>query len=103
MTGTPKPPGLNDLLRNIARRDRLVVGDGATSSDVSAGLRLVRSDRDVGELGSRRLVRSDQPTVSDLIRQLHDAAAGKDAPEPETPPLPWAPVSDLPDDENGAA
>ena len=74
MTGTPKP-NVNDLLRGFARRDRLVVGDGATSSDVSAGLRLVRGDRDVGEPGSRRLVRSDQVTVSDLLRQLRDAAA----------------------------
>ncbi len=78
MTDKPKTPGLNDLIRGFARRDRLVVGDGATSVDVSAGLRLVRSDRDVGEPGSRRLVRSDQPTVSDLIRQLHDAAADDD-------------------------
>ena len=68
-------PNVSDLLRSIARRDRLVVGDGASSSDVSAGLRQVRDDRDVGEPGSRRLVRSDQVTVSDLIRQLHDAAA----------------------------
>ena len=86
----------------MARRDRLTVSPSATSSDVSAGLRLVRSDRDVGELGSRRLVRSDQPTVSDLIRQLHDAAAGKDAPEPDAPPLPWASVADVPDDDQAA-
>jgi len=75
MTDQPKPPSLNDLLRTVARRDRLVVGDGATSEAVSAGLRQVRDDRDVGEPGSRRLVRSDQVTVSDLIRQLHDADA----------------------------
>ncbi len=77
MMGTPKP-NVSDLLRSIARRDRLVVGDGATSSDVSAGLRLVRKDRDVGEPGSSRLVRSPETTVSDLIRQLHDAAADDD-------------------------
>ena len=71
----PQPPALSDLIRNLALRDRLVVGDGARSSDVSAGLRQVRDDRDVGEPGSRRLVRSDQVTVSDLIRQLHDADA----------------------------
>jgi len=69
------------LIQGLARRDRLVVGDGATSSDVSAGLRLVRRDRDVGQPGSRRLVRSDQPTVSDLIRQLHDAAADEGDPD----------------------
>jgi len=81
MTGTPKPPGLNDLIRGFARRDLLVVGDGATSSDVSAGLRLVRDDRDVGQPGSRRLVRSDKVTVSDLIRQLRDAAADEGDPD----------------------
>ena len=81
MTDQPKPPTLSSLIQGLARRDRLVVGDGATSSDVSAGLRLVRRDRDVGQPGSRRLVRSDQPTVSDLIRQLHDAAADEGDPD----------------------
>jgi len=65
----PQPPALSDLIRNLALRDRLVVGDGARSSDVSAGLRQVRDDRDVGEPGSRRLVRSPETTVSDLIRK----------------------------------
>ena len=65
----------------IARRDRLVVGDGATTSDVTAGLRLVRRDRDVGEPGSRRLVRNPETTVSDLIRQLRDAAADDRTPD----------------------
>jgi len=75
VTDQPKPPSLNDLIRGFARRDRIDVAPSATSADVTAALRLVRSDRDVGEPGSRRLVRSDQPTVSDLIRQLRDAAA----------------------------
>jgi hypothetical protein len=81
VTDQPKPLSLNDLLRTVARRDRLTVSPSATTTDVSAGLRLVRSDRDVGEPGSRRLVRSDQPTVSDLIRQLHDAAADEGDPD----------------------
>jgi len=102
VTDQPKPLSLNDLLRTVARRDRLTVSPSATTTDVSAALRLVRSDRDVGEPGSRRLVRSDKVTVSDLIRQLHDAAAGKDAPEPEPPPLPWKSVSDLPDDKGSS-
>ncbi len=77
---TPKP-NVNDLLRGFARRDRLVVGDGATSLDVSAGLRQVRDDRDVGQPGARRLVRSDQVTVSDLLRQLRDDAADEGGPD----------------------
>jgi hypothetical protein len=81
MSDTPNPPSVNDLLRTIARRDRLVVGDGATSSDVSAGLRHVRDDRDVGQPGLRRLVRSDKVTISDLIRQLRDAAADDRTPD----------------------
>jgi len=43
---------------------------------VSAGLRQVRKDRDVGEPGARRLVRTDQVTISDLIRQWRDLPDG---------------------------
>jgi len=79
MTEPQKPgPNVNDLIRGLARRDRLVVGDGATSSDVSNALLRVREDRDQGQPGSRRLVRTDKVTISDLIRQLHEAAADDD-------------------------
>jgi hypothetical protein len=79
----PKPPSLSDLIRSLSRRERLVVGDGATTADVSVALCQAREAWDQGaQQGRTRVVRSDQPTVSDLIRQLHAAAA---------------------DDENGAA
>jgi hypothetical protein len=71
MTDTPKPT-LSDLIRSLARRDRLVVGDGATTVDVNTALRRVRDDRDVGQPGSRRLVRNPEPTPSDLLRKWRD-------------------------------
>ncbi len=99
----PKPPTLSDLIRSLSRRERLVVGDSATTADVSVALCQAREAWDQGaQSGRTRVVRNPETTVSDLIRQLHDAAAGKDAPEPETPPLPWASVSDLPDDDEAA-
>jgi len=68
----PAPPTLDDLIRNLALRDRVHVTSGATSADVSNVLRLVRDDRDVGQPGSSRLVRSPETTVSDLIRKWRD-------------------------------
>ena len=38
----------------------------------------------------------------DALNRALRRAGGKDAPEPETPPLPWKSVSDLPDDDKAA-
>ncbi len=76
MTDQPKPSTLNDLLRTAALRNRLRVDGSATTGDVSAALHEIRAGRDADQPGSRRLVRSDQVTVSDLWRQLRSAPDG---------------------------
>ena len=68
----PAPPTLDDLIRTLALRDRLQVDGTARTADVSVGLRQVRKDRDQGQPGSRRLVRSPEMTASDLLRKWRD-------------------------------
>jgi hypothetical protein len=64
---------INDAWRRLATRDRVHVSPTATSADVTNALKQVRDDHDVDHPGRRRQVRSDQPTVSDLLRQLRTA------------------------------
>ncbi len=104
MTDQKPKTNLSDLIRSLSRRERLVIGDGATTADVSVALCQAREAWDQGaQSGRTRVVRSPETTVSDLIRQLRDAAAGKDAPEPEPPrPFPWKSLGDTPDDDQAA-
>jgi hypothetical protein len=64
---------LSELIRSVATKDRLRVSSGATVADVSAALHEVYSDRDRDDQpGRQRLVRNQEPSISDLLRALHN-------------------------------
>jgi len=66
-------PTLSELIRDVATKDRLRVASSATTAGVSAALHEVYSDRDRDDQpGRQRLVRNQEPTVSDLLRKLHN-------------------------------
>jgi len=72
MTDQSKPT-LSELIRSVALRDRLRVTASATTTDVSAALHQIYNDRDRDDQpGRQRLVRNQEPTVSDLLRKLRD-------------------------------
>ena len=77
------PPNLSDLIRSVATRDRLRVS-GGTSRDVSNALRTLADQDRPEEPGTTRIVRNDQPNVSDLLRQLR-AAPDDDRDTPDDP------------------
>ena len=76
MTDQPKPT-LSDLIRNVATKDRLRVTAGATVADLNDALHQAYNDCD-DQPGRQRLVRNQEPTVSDLLRKLRDMPDDED-------------------------
>jgi hypothetical protein len=74
---------LNNAWRRLALRDRVHVSPTATSANVSNAIHQVRDDRDVDQPGRPRVVKGEQPTVSDLLRQLRAGDFGDDRDTPD--------------------
>jgi hypothetical protein len=73
MSDQKPKPNLSDLIRSLSRRERLIVGDGATTADVSVALCQAREAWDQGaQSGRTRVVRNPETTASDLLRKWRD-------------------------------